>query len=56
MTFKQFLSTSLNKYTAKSFAKEKSQGKLKHVFKMNIENGFPIKDYSSFVGEDEILL
>lgn len=55
VTFKQFLSTSVNINTALTFAM-KNQGSVKHIFKLNIKEGYPIKEYSEFVYEEEILL
>ena len=55
VTFKQFLSTSVHMNTALTFAM-KNQGSVKHIFKLEIKEGYPIKEYSNYVGEDEILL
>jgi len=55
VTFKQFLSTSVHMNTALTFAM-KNQGSVKHMLKLEIKEGYPIKEYSNYVGEDEILL
>jgi hypothetical protein len=55
VTFNQFLSTSKQINAAMTFAR-KNLGSVKHMFKLEIKEGYPIKEYSDLVGEDEVLL
>jgi len=43
MTFKQFGSTSVSRNEAIAFAKKYKNMKTKHLFEMDIKNGYPIK-------------
>ena len=51
LTFKQFLSTSRKKQTALKFSIV-GKNPVKILLELDIEQGYPIKDYSVFPNED----
>ena len=56
LTFRSFLSTSISKDKAIDFAKRKKTGGIRCLFEMEVEGGYPIRDFSVIQKEEEVLL